>query len=82
MGAGSIGLGIVQAIKIVEPDCELYIMERVKSKQDFALRLGADHVLEGDPYAATAKATGGSQVFVGMRENKYFLAALIASMTV
>lgn len=72
MGAGSIGLGIVQAIKIVEPDCELYIMERVKSKQDFALRLGADHVLEGDPYAATAKATGGSQVFVGMRGNKYF----------
>lgn len=72
MGCGTIGLGIVQAIKIVEPDCEVWIMERVKTKQDFAKKLGADHVLNGDPYQATSAATGGSKVFTGMNKNKMF----------
>ena len=72
MGCGTIGLGVVQAIKIVQPDCEVWIMERVKTKQDFARRLGADHVLSGDPYAATAAATGGSEIYTGMKGNKYF----------
>ncbi len=72
MGCGTIGLGVVQAIKIVEPDCEVWIMERVKTKQEFAKKLGADHVLSGEPYAAASKATGGSEVFTGMNKNKYF----------
>ena len=72
MGCGTIGLGVVQAIKIVEPECEVWILERVKTKQEFAKKLGADHVLEGDPYEATAKATGGSRVYTGMQGNKYF----------
>ena len=29
-------------------------------------------MLEGDPYEATAKATGGSRVYTGMQGNKYF----------
>lgn len=72
MGCGTIGLGVVQAIKILEPDCQVWILERVKSKQDFAKKLGADHVLSGEIYEATAKATGGSQVYTGMGGNKYF----------
>lgn len=72
MGCGTIGLGVVQAIKIVQPDCEVWIMERVKTKQDFAMRLGADHVLSGDPYEATAKATGCSEIYTGMKGNRYF----------
>ena len=72
MGCGTIGLGIVQAIKIVEPDCEVWVLERVESKQEFALKLGADHVLKGDIYEAAAEATGGSEVYTGMRGNKYF----------
>ena len=72
MGCGTIGLGVVQAIKVVEPDCEVWIMERVKTKQEFAKKLGADHVLAGDPYEATAKATGGSEIYTGMQGNKYF----------
>ena len=72
MGCGTIGLGIVQAIKIVEPDCEVWVLERVQSKQEFALKLGADHVLKGDIYEAAAEATGGSEVYTGMRGNKYF----------
>lgn len=73
MGCGTIGLGVVQAIKVVQPDCEVWIMERVPTKIDFAMKLGADHVLKGDPLEATAKATGGSEVYKGMSEkNRYF----------
>ena len=72
MGCGTIGLGIVQAIKIVEPECEVWVLERVQSKQEFALKLGADHVLKGDIYEAASEATGGSEVYTGMRGNKYF----------
>lgn len=72
MGCGTIGLGIVQALKIVEPNCEIWIMERVKTKQEFAKKLGADHVLSGDLYETTAKVTGGSRVYTGMKNNKMF----------
>ncbi len=72
MGCGTIGLGIVQALKIVEPDCEITVMERVKTKQAFAKKLGADHVLTGEPYEAASKATGGSKVYTGMGNNKMF----------
>jgi L-iditol 2-dehydrogenase len=73
MGCGTIGLGIVQAIKIVEPDCDVWIMERVPTKIEFARKLGADHVLAGDPMKATAEACGGSEVYQGMSaKNRYF----------
>ncbi|HHT65057.1 MAG: zinc-dependent alcohol dehydrogenase [Caldicoprobacterales bacterium] len=72
LGCGTIGLGIVQALKIVQPNCEVWAMERIKPKQEFALRLGADHILSGDPYEAASKATGGSRVYTGMGGNKMF----------
>lgn len=72
MGCGTIGLGLVQALKILEPDCQIWVMERVPFKQAFARRLGADHVLEGDPYEAASQVTGGSPVYTGMSKNKYF----------
>jgi len=72
LGCGTIGLGIVQAIKIIQPKCEIWIMEFSKFKQDFAIKLGADHVLSGDPYESVSKATGGSKVYTGMNKNKMF----------
>lgn len=72
MGCGTIGLGVIQALRIVQPDCEIWAMERVKTKQEFAKKLGADHILTGDPYEATAKATGGSEIYVGMQRNRFF----------
>jgi threonine dehydrogenase-like Zn-dependent dehydrogenase len=68
LGCGAIGLGVVQCLKIVEPRCEVWVMEKVKAKQEFALRLGADQVLSGPPYDATAKATG-AKVYRGMMGN-------------
>ncbi len=73
MGCGTIGLGVVQAIKLLQPDCELWILERVPSKIEFAKRLGADHVLSGDPLKAASAACGGSEVYQGMSaKNRYF----------
>ena len=73
MGCGVIGLGIIQAIKVVQPDCEIWAMSRTKDKLEFAKRLGADHVLEGDALEAASKACGGSEVYKGMsRKNRFF----------
>jgi len=47
-------------------------MERVPSKQVFALKLGADEILKGDPYIAVAKATGG-KVYNGMMKNRMLM---------
>ncbi len=72
MGCGTIGLGIVQALKVVQPECEVWAMERVTTRQEFALKLGADHTLAGNPYEAASRATGGSRVFVGIGGNSMF----------
>lgn len=72
MGCGTIGLGIIQALKIIQPDCEIWAMVRSKIKQDLALKLGAEHIFTGEPYEAASRATGGSEVYTGMQKNKYF----------
>ena len=71
-GCGMIGLGIVQALKIVQPDCEVWVTTRKKARQQLARKLGADHILSGDIYEEAAKATGGSRVYTGMNKNKMF----------
>lgn len=72
LGCGVIGLGIVQALRIVQPDCEIWVSVRSKMKRELALSFGAHHILSGDLYAETAKATGGSRVYTGMNKNKMF----------
>ncbi len=73
MGCGVIGLAIVQALKVIQPACEIWAMSRTKDKLDFALRLGADHILTGDALEAASAACGGSPVYQGMnRKNRFF----------
>jgi threonine dehydrogenase-like Zn-dependent dehydrogenase len=72
LGCGTIGLGVVQCLKIIQPKCEVYVMEPVKSKQDFARKLGADYILSGPPYEAAAKATG-AKLYRGFRGNTMLL---------
>ena len=73
MGCGVIGLGIIQALKVVQPECEIWAMSRTKDKLDFAQRLGADHILTGDALEAASKACGGSEVYKGMSQrNRFF----------
>ena len=73
MGCGVIGLSIIQALKVIQPDCEIWAMSRTKDKLDFAQRLGADHILTGDALDAASRACGGSPVYQGMsRKNRFF----------
>ena len=73
MGCGVIGLAVVQALKAIQPDCEIWAMSRRKDKLDFARRLGADHILAGDALEAASASCGGSPVYQGMsRKNRFF----------
>lgn len=71
-GGGTIGLNIVQCLKIISPKCQVYLLEKIKAKQEFALKLGAHHILEGDPYKAVAHATGG-KIYEGMFKNRMIM---------
>ena len=59
IGAGTIGLGVIQAAKAVNPKAFLYVLEKIPFKKDLAKRLGADEILAGNSYDAAAAATGG-----------------------
>lgn len=57
IGAGMIGLNIIQLIKVFEPNCEVYVLDRIKEKQELAIKLGADKIVNGEPYEYIAKET-------------------------
>ena len=57
IGGGMIGLNIIQCVKLFQPNCEVHVMERVKEKQELAKKLGADYIVDEDPYTYTAKKT-------------------------
>lgn len=57
IGAGMIGLGLIQFVKLLQPKCKIYVMERNPNKHEFAKKLGADEILSGEPYQAVADAT-------------------------
>ncbi|MBN1636776.1 MAG: alcohol dehydrogenase catalytic domain-containing protein [Deltaproteobacteria bacterium] len=59
IGAGTIGLNVIQFAKIINPECSVFLLEKIDFKKELGRTLGADHILEGDPYEAVAKATGG-----------------------
>jgi len=60
IGAGVIGLNVIQFIKAIEPNCHLFLLEKIMFKNELGLRLGADEILIGDPYDAVRKATGAN----------------------
>lgn len=57
-GGGMIGLNICQFVKLLQPDCTVYMMTRSKLKQDIALRVGGDKIITGNIYEYLAKETG------------------------
>lgn len=71
IGAGMIGLNCIQFTKLLEPNCEIYVMENNPNKHEFAKKLGADHILKGEPYQAVAEATGGK--LYGKGKNRMIL---------
>ncbi len=72
IGAGVIGLNVIQFSKTIEPNCRLFLLEKINFKKDLGLRLGADEVLSGDPYDAVAKATS-AHLYRGPLKNNNLL---------
>jgi 2-desacetyl-2-hydroxyethyl bacteriochlorophyllide A dehydrogenase len=58
IGAGTIGLGVIQIARALGKDFTLYALEKIPFKKKLAKKYGADYVLDGDPYKAVAAATG------------------------
>jgi threonine dehydrogenase-like Zn-dependent dehydrogenase len=59
IGAGTIGLNVIQFAKAVNPKCVIYLLEKIEFKNELGLKLGADHLVSGDPYDAVAEITHG-----------------------
>jgi threonine dehydrogenase-like Zn-dependent dehydrogenase len=59
IGAGTIGLNVIQFTKTITPECRISVMEPIAFKQPLALELGADQVLTGEPYEDVSNTTGG-----------------------
>lgn len=58
IGAGIVGLGAIQSVKIVQPDCHLTVVGRYPHQVEAANRFGADEVLtDGDLYSELAEIT-------------------------
>lgn len=57
IGAGMIGLNIIQFIKLLQPNCTVYVLEKSKKKQEMALKFGADKIVVGDIYEYIAEET-------------------------
>ena len=58
LGSGVIGLNVIRFARLLQPDCTIHVLEKVAFKQDLAKRMGANVILEGDPYESVAKLTG------------------------
>ncbi len=77
LGAGTIGLNVIQFLKFINPNCTVYLMELEKSKQEFGLRMGADAVIQGDPYSEIGRITQ-AKVYRGQFKNTNMLGGLDA----
>ena len=72
LGAGIIGLATAACIKALEPDCHLSVVARYAHQAEAARCAGADEVIEGDVYEATARITG-AKLYTGMLDNRMLL---------
>ncbi|MBI3732067.1 MAG: alcohol dehydrogenase catalytic domain-containing protein [Chloroflexi bacterium] len=61
VGAGTIGLMTLQAVKAVQPDCRLVVMAKYPHQAQMAKRKGADEVLMArEGYRGVARLTGAA----------------------
>ncbi|RJP21367.1 MAG: hypothetical protein C4520_10160 [Candidatus Abyssobacteria bacterium SURF_5] len=72
IGAGTIGLNVIQFAKALNPHCKIHLLEKIDFKRRLALALGAHHILSGDPYQAVASSTG-AKMYRGPLKNTILL---------
>lgn len=60
VGCGTIGLGVIEAVRALAPESGITAMARYPHQEAMARRLGADELIgHEEPYAALARLTGG-----------------------
>ena len=60
IGGGTIGLCVINVLKAIHPDVEVYALCRYPHQREFALRLGASGIIRDvDTYQSVAEITGG-----------------------
>ncbi|HID87525.1 MAG TPA: hypothetical protein EYP55_09145 [Anaerolineae bacterium] len=73
IGAGTLGLMTLQAIRAAQPDCDITVSVLFEYQAEEALRRGADRALiREDLYQATARLTG-ARLYRGFRGNRMLL---------
>lgn len=73
IGAGTIGLLVLQVVRALAPQAEVSVMARYGFQVEQATRLGAEHIFYGrDSYESIEKVTGG-KLYTGMLGNKMLL---------
>ena len=74
LGAGIIGLTVVQAVRALSSDAHISVIARYEHQAEMARRLGADIIIGRgeDPYQATAEITG-AKLYTGMFNNRMLL---------
>ena len=71
IGCGTVGLMTIQAIRAVQPKCEITALAQFDYQAEMAKKLGAEHIimLGEDAYAEVARLTGG-KLYTGMFNNR------------
>ena len=72
-GGGMIGQNIVQCLKLVQPDCTVYLLDRNSWKQEMALKLGADGIITGNPYEYLSRETGAKYYSDPKKKNQVLI---------
>jgi threonine dehydrogenase-like Zn-dependent dehydrogenase len=73
VGCGTIGLAVVEALRILAPRSHVTVMARYPHQVEMARRLGAGElIVQEDPYAAAAHITGG-KLYRGAFKNRTIL---------
>ena len=73
VGSGMIGLGVIEAVRVLSPDCHITAMARYPHQVKMARKLGADEVIgDEDPYASIARITNG-RLYTGKFKNRMIL---------
>jgi len=73
IGAGTLGLMTLQAVRAAQPDCDITVSVLFEYQAEEALRRGADRALiREDLYQATARLTG-AKLYRGFRGNRMLL---------
>ena len=72
IGAGTIGLNVIQCAKAVNRECVIYLLEKIDFKKELGLKIGADYLILGDAYEAVTEATGG-RIYRGPLRNTNIL---------